>query len=374
MKPLPLLLTLVTLALVAAITLTQRKPASAQTELPQAPLPFDFEEPTLPIPSLPLIKEEFIPEQSLLTFVEDYLQLKFTTPPVFTPVPAEDIIITVERAIQSSLETKQLNELNITAKRLKLLPDFQIMDHNIVTILAGEMRGLITPTRNLVLNDFASTSPPEQAALVNLLAQRLLLQKLPFPKPKASIDEILAQHFAIRSLSLATEKEFRKSLPNYPASLNENLRESILLGLPAFFHELSAFAEFHLIEKFETTSPAKALAHFSEDSPTPSRSLLAFPFRPEPHDNPTHLGAIPLYLLLLESTDPTTARTLATALISDQIRFENEIFIWTLEFTSDKLPSRAAEFFRSYYSLRDPERKTRIEVDRSQLHIKVQAP
>ncbi|MGJ8724317.1 MAG: hypothetical protein ACSHYB_07160 [Roseibacillus sp.] len=375
MKPLPLLLTLLGVALIGALVLTLRKPSEDQlsssqlSPIPDAPLPIDFQEPEFPLPQPPILEENLTPDPQLVSFVEGHLGLTFSKPPIFTPTPAEDIIGPIELGIADHLTHKQLTELNLVCHRLKLLPAFQQIDHNAVTILAGEVRGLITPTRNLVLNDLQPSSPPEQAALVNLLAQRLLTQEIPFPKKSASIDQILARHFTVQSLSFAAEKEFRKTLPEYPASLNENLRESILLGLPAFFHELSTFSEFHLWKKLQASTPSQAIAQLSTISSTPSRDLLAFPFATEPSNESSHLGAIPLYLILLEATDPTTASTLATALIGDSIELNEDLLTWTLTFSSEKSVPRAAEFFRSYFSLRDSERKIKITVDSNQLLI-----
>ena len=377
MKPLPLLLTLVALAVVGAVVLTQLKPPtndtenSALTSASPAPLPQDLDDPFPELPKAPLLEKEFVPDEQLISFVETHLQQKFSEPPVFKPVSAEIIISTIEQDITQFLGAKKLEELNTTARKLGFMPEFQLLEENLVTILAGEVRGFITPINNLVLNDFVITSPPEQAAIVNLLAQRLLSQSLPYPSQDATIDAILARHFSVQALAFSTEQEFRKTLPAYPASLNENIRESILLGLPAFFHELSTFSEFHLFKKLQTTSSEQTIKSLATPSPTPSRSLLSFPFKPEPRDKPSHLGAIPLYLVLLESTDPTTARTLATSLISDHTSFQKDLFSWTLEFASEKSPPRAAELFRSYFSLRDSEKKVRIEVKEQRLIIKV---
>ena len=376
MKPLPLLLTLFGLAIAGALILTQFKPdpspsddTSQLSRIPEAPLPLDFEEPEIPIPQPPLLEENLTPYPRLVSFVENYLGLTFSEPPIFTPVPAEEIITSIEEGVAQQFTPEQLLELNITCHRLGVLPEFQQVDQNVVTILAGEVRGLITPTRNLVLNDLQPSSPPEQAALVNLLAQRLLSSQFPLPKKGASVDQILARHFAVQTLAFATEKKFRETLPGYPASLIENLRQSILLGLPAFFHELSTFYEFHLWEKFQASTPSKAIAQLSDQSSTPSRKLLAFPFTPEPFNESSQLGAIPLYLILLEATDPTTARTLATSLIGDSIKIEDNLFTWTLTFASEKSVPRAAELFRSYFSLRDPERKVKITIAANQLLI-----
>ena len=376
MKPLPLLLTLFGVAIVGAFVLTKFKPTSDQaadssqlSPVPDAPFPIDYQAVDPPLVQPPLLEENLIPDPQLVTFVEDYLGLTFSEPPVFTPVPTEEIILSVERGIAEQLTPEQILELNTTCHRLKVFPEFQSVDYNVVTILAGEVRGLITPTRNLVINDLQPSSPPEQAALVNLLAQRLLAPQFSFPKKGASIDQILAHYYAIQTLAFAAEKEFRKTLPDYPASLHENLRQSILLGLPAFFHELSTFHEFHLAEKFQASTPAQAIAKLKDDSATPSRDLLAFPFAPQPSTETSQLGAIPLYIILLQATDPTTARTLATALIGDSTKIEDGLFTWTLTFASEKSVPRAAELFRSYFSLRDDERKVKIIVAANQLLI-----
>ena len=377
MKPLPLLLTLFGVALLGALVLTQLRPKPDQagdtsqlSPVPDAPFPIEYQEvEPPPLPQAPLLEKELIPDPQLVSFVEKYLDLTFSEPPVFTPVPTEEIILSVERGIAQQLTPEQLLELNIACHRLKVFPEFQNLDHNLVTILAGEVRGLVTPTRNLVINDLQPTSPPEQAALVNLLAQRLLAPQFSFPQKGASIDQILAHYYTVQTLAFATENEFRKTLPEYPASLHENLRQSILLGLPAFFHELSTFHEFHLAKKFETGTPTQAIANLTGDSATPSRDLLAFPFTPKPSDKTSQLGAIPLYIILLQATDPTTARTLATDLIGDSIAVEDHLFTWTLTFASEKSVPRAAEFFRSYFSLRDDERKVKITVAASQLLI-----
>ena len=386
MKPLPLLLTLTGIALLGASLLILKKPSDHTTQnssntkplapLPQAPLPFDYEEPELPLPKPPILEFDLVPDPQLISFVEEYLGLNFTEPPIFDPVPAEEIITTIEKGIAGHFPAEQLDKLNITFQRLGALPSFQQIDQNVTTILAAETRGLITPTRNLILNDFESSSPPEQAALVHLLAQRLLSENIPFPQIGTSIDKAIARHFIVQSLALNTEKEFRKTLPSYPASLNENLRESILLGLPAFFHELATFSEFHLFEKSQTTSPSKAakfLEKLATKSATPSRDLLAFPFASEPSldssGEPSSLGAIPLYLFLLEATDPTTARTLATSLTGDTIQFRDGSLFWTLNFETKKSSPRVAEFFRSYFSLRDAERKININVEGEKLII-----
>ena len=110
-------------------------------------------------------------------------------------------------------------------------------------------------------------------------------------------------------------------------------------------------------------------AELSANSSTPSRGLLSYPFTPTPSEGATRLGAIPLYLFLLEATDPTTARTLASDLLGDAITFRQDTLFWSLTFDSPKSPPRAAEFFRSYFSLRDTERKIRIEVETEKLII-----
>lgn len=372
MKPLTLLLTLFTLALVGAIVLIQSKPSgqpqtgSQLTPMPEAPLPIDTFEPVPPIPRPPLLESSFVPEAALTSFVEKHLNLTFAEPPIFVPVPAEEVIVTIEAGVTNILTPEQYHDLKVVSQGLGILPNFQELDQTIITILAGEIRGLITPSRNLILNDFQISSPPEQAALINLLAQRLLTQSIPFPKAGSTIDELLAHHYTVQTLALSTEREFRKTLPSYPPSLNENLRESILLGLPNFFHELSTFSEFHLLEKFQTSPPTRTLQTLSSAS---SHRLLAFPFKPQITLESNDLGAIPLYLILLEATDPTTARTLATSLISDELQVEDNIFTWTLRFSSEKTPPRIAELFRSYYSLRDPEKKLTILTEKATVKI-----
>lgn len=359
MKPLPLLITLSALALAGAVVLMQQKPAKEQrqgsqlTPLSNAPLPIDYVEPEAPLPLPPLLEEDLTPDSALVAFVENHLELSFPSPPIFQPVPAEEVILTIAKGVDFYLPENRLQKLNTLTKGLGILQDFQELDQIIITILAGEMRGLVTPTRNLILNDFQASSPPEQAALVNLLAQKLLFQRLPVPTQDASIDEILANHFARQSLALATEKEFRKTLPDYPPSLNENLRESILLGLPSFFHELSTFAEFHLLSQVSNGAPAEVLSTLTNQSPVPSRALLTFPFAAKEGGQASEFGAIPLYLILLEATDPTTARTLATTLVKDEIAFQPHSFSWILSFDSPKNPPRVAEQMRSYYALRN---------------------
>ena len=377
MKPLPLLITLVALALLGGgALLISRKDQKPEASLPyegvpQAPLPSNFEDDPPPIPSPPVLTEDVVPEQKMISFVENYLDLKFTEPPIFTPVPAETMIIAVENGITHSFQQKRLTDLELLTKSLNILPDFQELKETLILILAGEMRGLVTPKHNFISNEFASDSPPEQAALINLLAQRLLLQKFPFPPSSSSIDEMMANHFIIQTLALATENEFRKTLPTYPPSLNENVRQSILLGLPSFFHELSTFSEFHLVSQLATLSPKDAIARYSDPSSTPSRALLSFPFAIDQEENAaTTLGSIPLYLLLLEASDPTTARTLATDLIGDQTSAESGNASWTLQFASSQAPPRVAECLRSYYSLRDSERKIGIEVQEQKVIIK----
>ena len=377
MKPLPLLLTLVALALVGSFTLMSRKTETDDprenvlSPIPPAPLPLDHEEPPLPLPSPPLLEGDHTPAPELISFVEEFFQLKFDSPPVFSPVPAETIITTVETGISAAFQNKQLKELNTICQKLGLLPEFQVLEENLIIMLAGEMRGLVTPQLNYIMNDFVPSSPPEQAALVNLLSQRLVLQKLPFPRGTDSPDMILARHYAIQTLALAAESKFRQTLPSYPPSLSENLRQSILLGLPAFFHELSTFSEFHLVSKMASTTPNEALERFTKLAPPPSRSLLTFPFNQEPSELPTEFGAIPLYVILLQSTDPTTARTLATTLLSDHVSMEEEDFQWTLQFSSTQSVPRTAELFRSYYSLRDVKRRVKIEVNDATLVISV---
>lgn len=375
MKPLPLLLSLFALALVGALLLTQLKPKSAtptgstSSSQPEAPLPVDYVEPVPPLPRPPLLESTLIPDPNLIAFVENHLGLTFAEPPRFEPAAAEVLILTIEKGVATILATEQLDTLNQVARGIGALPSFQELDQIVITILAGEVRGLVTPTRNLILHDFQASSPPEQAALVNLLAQRLLAQKIPYPDSSQSVDEILAHHYLRQSLALATEREFRKTLPDYPPSLNENLRESILLGLPNFFHELSTFAEFHLLKGLERATPEQALTALIQPSPTPSRQLLGYPFSPTGSLATTELGAIPLYLILLEATDPTSARTLATALVSDQISFSEEAFSWTLTFASEKSPPRVESLFGSYFALRDAERRLTLSVEGRKLVI-----
>lgn len=376
MKPLPLLLTLTLLAAFGALYLFQFSPPttkqSVSTPLPEAPLPIDFIEPEIPDLQPPLLEGDLTPAPELITFVQEQLALEFTQPPIFTPVPAETLITTVEDAVSKFLPSEQGRDLSITCQRLGILPPFQALDHTLITILAGEMRGLITPKKNLIMHDFQASSPPEQAALVNLLAQRLLAQKTPFSQKGDSVDQLLARHLFVQSQALLVEREFRRTLPQYPASLNENLRESILLGLPSFFHELSTFAEFHLLGKLTVGRPVPAtevLDLINLNKHGSSRRLLFFPFQPRESAQASTLGSIPLYLILLEATDPTTARTLATALVNDKTDLTRGLFTWTLTFASEQSAPRVAELFRSYYSLRDSEKKIKIEVAASQVII-----
>ncbi|WP_411845375.1 hypothetical protein AAFN60_16720 [Roseibacillus persicicus] len=368
MKPLPLLIALCGLALVGGIILVQTRPTppeQAMDSAPQAPLPSNFEEldePLPPIPRPPLLEEDLVPDPQLVTLVEEHLGMNFTESPVFEPVDAETIIKVVSEGVTTTLSSEGKDTLNTICQRIGALPSFQPLDQTVITILAGEVRGVITPTRNLIMHDFQSSSPPEQAALVNLLAQRLLSQRFPAPASSTSVDQILARHFAVQTLALSVEKEFRKTLPAYPPSLNENIRESILLGLPAFFHELSTFGEFHLLDQLTGTKVAEAYSAVRSESSTPSRALLAFPFTQPVSEGPSDLGAIPLYLLLLEGSDPTSARTLSKNLVGDEARLAEGALTWTLRFSSEQSPPRVAEALRSYFSLRDPERKVSIEV------------
>lgn len=377
MKPLPLLIALSGIALLGGILLISTRSSNqdeATLSPPPAPLPTNFEEldePLPPPPKPPLLESELVPDQQLVSFVEGHLGLTFAEPPVFEPLGAEEIIAVVADGLSSALDTEALESMNLLCQRLGALPAFQPLDQTLITILAGEVRGLVTPSRNLIMHDFQSSSPPEQAALVNLLAQRLLAQRFPVPGPSANIDQILARHFAVQTLALSAEKEFRKSLPDYPPSLNENIRESILLGLPAFFHELSTFGEFHLLEKLAGTNLHAAYSAVADGTSNPSRALLTYPFVQTETQGESTLGAIPLYLVLLEGTDPTSARTLAKGLIADQAEFESGTLTWTLTFSNDQSPPRTAEFLRGYYALRDPERKVKIEVRETQVILTV---
>ncbi|MBK1832724.1 hypothetical protein [Roseibacillus ishigakijimensis] len=376
MKPLPLLLTLAGAAVLAAIVLVALRPDSGKPEdaLPDpAPLPISGNEMPEPPPSPqpPLIAEPFTPDRELLAFVEKELALNFAEEPVFTPVPAETIISKVTSGLPAVVPDKDRRQLNLVAQRLGALPPFQPLDHTLITILAGEVRGLVTADENLIMHDFQASSPPEQAALVNLLAQRLARAHLPPRRVAGSLDELLARHFAVQVLALKVEKKFRETLPSYPPSLNENIRESILLGLPAFFHELSTFAEFHLLARLKEAPPAAA-QDLLREATSSTRRLLAYPLLPA-SDLPAEaeLGALTLYLFLLESSDPATARTLATGLRHDSILVAEEQLTWSLQFDQAASTPRVAEILRGYFSLRDPEGKVAITVAGDTLEVLV---
>jgi len=344
-KPLPLLIVLVILGITAGIFISNNTPDTPSGEHQPSPFPnnpyenahdgediLSIDENNSPFPTPPLLANGFAPDFALVTFVEEQLQAQFPRPPFLTPLSSDQL---VDKALANSkayLAQEGAKRLNEMCERIHLLPSYQPLEQTIATILALEVRGINTSEGIFVVNTLLPDSPPDQAAIVNLLTKQLAEQSLP-PLPLAATpDQYLSRHLLLESLAFQTESSFRETLPEYPASLPENTRESVLIGLPTVVFELA-------------TSPEG-----------PSREW-------------NFLGSLPLFALIKEATDPTTARTIAISLTHDQVSFaeDNDVFTWELHFSSDNTARRAAEALRKYYSLRDQSQLITLEVDAPRL-------
>ena len=388
MKPLPLLVTLTAAALVGGVALvTTRKPieeAKDLTGLPAAPLPislgFDDEELALHeealLPPKPLLTEELTPDPQLISFVETELGLSFASAPVFQPTSPEKIANTTQKIVEQTLGQENFRLLNKATHRLGFLPEFSILNELLTTIGAAEVRGLIVKEKNLIAHDFVQTEPPEQAALVNLLAQILLRKTTPAELTlKNSPDEIIAEEIRIQLLALAVEKKFRTTLPDYLPSLSENLRESICAGLPIFIYELATFAEFRLLPKLNLAKsplPAPNLITLQLPARQRSQQLLAYPEEPSPiHGSSNYyLGPIPLYIVLLQSSSTKEAAELSTALTADSLYEEKGTLIWKLTFQKPELTTKAKDLIQNYYRFHKQAQNITLSVTGKELLLK----
>ncbi len=381
-KPLPLLIVLVILGITAGIFISNNTPDTPSGEHQPSPFPnnpygnahdgediLSIDENNSPFPTPPLLANGFAPDFALVTFVEEQLQAQFPRPPFLTPLSSDQL---VDKALANSkayLAQEGAKRLNEMCERIHLLPSYQPLEQTIATILALEVRGINTSEGIFVVNTLLPDSPPDQAAIVNLLTKQLAEQSLP-PLPLAATpDQYLSRHLLLESLAFQTESSFRETLPEYPASLPENTRESVLIGLPTVVFELATSPEFHFYERFKNHSPAKTLKKFRHPTPSAGRSLLAYPLAAGPSREWSFLGSLPLFALIKEATDPTTARTIAISLTHDQVSFaeDNDVFTWELHFSSDNTARRAAEALRKYYSLRDQSQLITLEVDAPRL-------
>jgi hypothetical protein len=381
-KPLPLLLALCVLALAGGVFLiigTGNSSQSSTEDLVPAPLPPSFEEEEEAFaaePEPPLLENEFVPNHYLLEPVESFLSQEFESPPVFQPVSSDELIQFISEDLAKDFPDESQERLTVLAEALGIAPTYQPLPQSLITLLAGEVRGYVSPQKNLIIDNFHGERPPEQAALVNLLTRRLLQQTFPAPSlNSADVDEILGHQLLLQTFAFLAEKEFRKSLPSYPPSLEENIRESILLGLPSFFHELANFSEFHLAERISQPDPQTALERLTEahsEGLPLTRSLLAYPDLETvpPAELSFELGPISLYLPLLEATEIPEARTLALALRRDSLQHGDGSTTWTMTFNDASHSARAATLLKNVFALRKTDIPPVISHEENRLIIK----
>lgn len=378
MKPLPLLLSLSALALVGGLLLvaTHSENKAGARSLPSAPLPvssgFDDDEGGIlaavePLVQPPLLSEDLVPDPQLVSFVEKAVGRSFAEIPIFHPVDENEIVTTARQGLTAAFSEEGWETLKLCANRLGVLPEFADLEHIVLTLAAAEVRGLVAPDRNLIRSDFDSGSPPEQAALVNLLARRLLSQGNSSVAPSTPPDHWMAIAITHHLLALAVERKFREELPDYPPSLNENIRESIMLGVPSFFHELASFAEFQLLDRINLENIPEAVSSLTRPQITfesPSQMLLAYPRTPRPArgDQFTdaqryYLGPIALHIMLLEATTTEEAGTLARSLVSDSIAQDEDgkELRWTLSFEKEEEAATVKRLMETYFSFRKHE-------------------
>jgi hypothetical protein len=390
-KPLPLLFALCALALVGGFLLvfgTKNEAPSANGEVAPAPLPPSFEEEEEAFaaePPPPLLEDDFVPADNLLKPVETFLAREFQQSPVFQPVSAEELIRFVSEELPKDLPAESRQRLVDISQALGIAPTYQPLSQSLITLLAGEVRGYVSPGQNLLRNNFDRDRPPEQAALINLLTRRLLQQQFPAPSlASADVDEILGHQLLLQTFAFLAEKNFRETLPSYPPSLEENIRESILLGLPSFFHELANFSEFHLAERL--SQPDRAQSDRARPDPQAALTRLAeahrngLPFShlllayPEIETVPAaeldyQLGPISLYLLLLEATDIPEARSIALALRRDRLQNEPDTSNWRMTFDDAASATRAADLLENALALRTPDSPLTISRRENQITL-----
>lgn len=376
MKPLPLLLSLSAFALVGGILLvaTHSRNEGGASVLPSAPLPvsggFDDDEGEIleaiePLIRPPLLSEDLVPDPQLVSFVEKALGRSFAENPVFQPADEDEIVAKARESLTAAFSEENWRILKLSANRLGALPEFADLEHTLLILAAAEVRGLISLNQNLIRSDFDSGSPPEQAALVNLLVRKLLSQENSSTAAPSTPDEWMAVTITQNLLALAVERKFREGLPDYPPSLNENMRESIMLGVPSFFHELASFAEFQLLERIDLDALAEAVSVLTQPQLTfesLSQALLAYPRTPRPvlEDEPTdeeryYLGPIALHIMLLEATTAEEARILSMSLVSDSIAQNGNELRWTLSFEKEEEAATVKSLMETYFSFREGE-------------------
>lgn len=379
MKPLPLLLSLAALALVGGLLLIGTR---SQEEFRNAPLPpsltstgFDDNEDSLlamdePPPSPPLLSENLEPDPQLISYVEQALGRSFTDPPIFRPADENEIVASAQAGLNHVISDKSWQDLKKCALHLGFLPEFADLQHVFLTLAAAEVRGLSTAEGNLIRSDFDSGSPPEQAALVNLIARLLLSQGREPIAQDQSPAELIAGEVTQSLLALAVERQFRKGLPDYPPSLNENMRESIMLGVPSFFHELASFSEFQLLDRLATHPLPEVVAHLSAPGDKSLR-LLSYPESPREQsgEGSYYLGPIPLQIILLEATTAEEARELATTLVSDSIGETSAGFVWRLTFENAPQAKLAEGLMEAYFSFRKQELNVSLHLDGPELNV-----
>lgn len=381
MKPLPLLCTLCVATAILGGFLLITKPGGSGEREPSpipAPLPPSFaieEEELEELPVTPLLTDDLTPAPELIAFAENFLGERFQQPPIFKAVTLDELVEFVSTEIAQEFKPERRKQLETLAGALGIAPEFQPLSQSLITVVAGEVRGLVSGDSNLILNDFFPESPPEQAALVNLLLQRLFLQLSPAPAfDSASVDEILAHRLLVQTAAFLGERAFRETLPDYPPSLHENIREAILVGLPDFIYELSAFSEFHLATRLSQPSPRDALEEILQNYEAEallSRLLLDYPDHAGTltEERSYQLGPIVLYLLTLKNGNPESTAELARALRADRLQSSGDELVWTLSFEDEAQAQAAQNSLESALPFRYSPQAVRMERDGTTLRF-----
>ncbi|MDP0491496.1 MAG: hypothetical protein Q7Q71_10635 [Verrucomicrobiota bacterium JB023] len=329
MKPAPLLATLVILAIVASLIIWNTK-APPRDSLDPAPLPpsddffGDIEEPGPVV----LLEGPLVPHEDMVQFVEKHLKRRFRKPPVFTPVPAIEII---EREKELLSAWDRLEETGRFFEAMGWNHEFTPLLDNLITIRVGEVRGYLNGEENWILHDFQPDDPRDQVALVELLARRLATEQLPPLPPQAAPATILARQHLIATLGVSTRKAFDKTLPPSKPSLHENIRESLMMSVPVFFYELASYPEFQILPHLKR--PEVPLAFTDREAANDAHALLQLPEQ-KPTFTQYSFGPTILHILLYQSEEPNSVRPLAATLRGDKLEENEEGFLWTLVFSN----------------------------------------